>query len=64
MGFSQEINSVLELNGRYKEGNKITHQVTTGLQLINKDWVLKGGGAKDINNNKELRYIVSVRFHF
>lgn len=63
-GLSQELNSVLELNGRYKEGDKITHQVTTGLQLINKKRVLEGGIVKDINNEKELRYILSIRFHF
>lgn len=63
-GLSQELNSVLELNGRYKEGNEITHQVTAGLQLINQVWVLEGGVSKDINNDKELRYVLSVRFHF
>jgi len=63
-GFSQEINTILELNGRYKEGDKITHQVTAGLQLIDQTWVLEGGIVKDINNAKELRYLLSVRFHF
>lgn len=63
-GLTQELNSVLELNGRWNEGDEITHQITTGLQLINQDWVLEGGVAKDINNEKELRYILSIRFHF
>ena len=63
-GFSTEVNSVLELNGRYKEGNEITHQITAALQLINQKWVFESGIAKDINNDKELIYIISARFHF
>ncbi len=63
-GLSQEINSVLEFNGRYKQGNKITHQVTLGIQSIHKIWVLEGGIVKDMNNKKELQYILSVRIHF
>lgn len=63
-GFSTEINSVLELNARYKEGNKTTHQITLALQLINQAWVFEGGIAKDINNEKALIYIISARFHF
>ena len=63
-GFSREWNSVLELNGRWREGTVTTHQVTAGLQWIDKKWVIEGGVAKDINNDKELRYLVSTRFHF
>ena len=31
-GITQELNSVLELNGRWNEGNNTTHQVTVDLQ--------------------------------
>lgn len=63
-GIGQELNSVLELNGRWSEGKKTTHQVTVGLQRIHQKWVVEGGVAKDIINGNELRYILSMRFHF
>jgi hypothetical protein len=63
-GITQELNSVLELNGRWVEGNKITHQVTLGLQWIHATWVLEGGVVKDLNQAKEERFLLSVRFHF
>ncbi len=63
-GLPKQVNSILELNGRWTEGNNMTHQVTAGLQWIHQDLVLEGGIAKDINNAKETRYILSTRFHF
>jgi len=63
-GTSQELNSVVELNGRWNTGNNITHQVTLGLQWIHSKLVLEGGIAKDLNNTNETRYIVSTRFHY
>jgi len=63
-GIESELNAVTELNGRWREGNKITHQVTIGLQLINPTWVIEGGIIKDINNDNELSIILSTRFHF
>ncbi len=63
-GITQELNSVLELNGRWVEGTNITHQVTLGLQWIHANWVLEGGFVKDLNNAKEERYLLSARFHF
>ena len=63
-GISQELNSVVELNGRWFEGTTITHQLTLGLQWIHANWVLEGGFVKDLNNAKEERYLLSVRFHF
>ena len=63
-GINPELNSVLELNGRWTEGNKTIHQVTVGLQRIHQKWVIEGGVAKDIISEKELRYILSIRFHF
>ena len=63
-GISQELNSVFELNGHWFEGTTITHQLTLGLQWIHANWVLEGGFVKDLNNAKEERYLLSVRFHF
>jgi hypothetical protein len=63
-GLSYEINSIVELNGRYMQGNSITHQVTFGAQLINQRWVLEGGVVKDLNNANDTNYIVSFRYNF
>ena len=63
-GIGQELNSVLELNGRWTEKNNITHQMTVGLQWIHQKLVIEGGIVKDINNAEEIRYILSTRFHF
>lgn len=63
-GITQELNSVLELNGRWREGNNTVHQITAGLQLVNQKWVIEGGISKEISNGNELRYILSTRFHF
>ena len=58
------MNSVLELNGRWTEGNKTIHQITIGLQHIHPIWVVEGGIAKDVINGNDLRYFLSMRFHF
>ncbi|NQZ90783.1 MAG: hypothetical protein HRT97_00385 [Moritella sp.] len=63
-GLSPELNSVLELNGRWIEGHSTVHELTVGLQWIHQKWVLEGGIAKDISNDHESRYIMSTRFHF
>ncbi len=63
-GITQELNSVLELNGRWNEHNTMTHQLTLGLQWIHASWVLELGFVKDLNNAKKETYIVSTRFHF
>ena len=63
-GIASEINSVLEWNGRWREGNDATQQMTAGLQWVHARWVLEGGVVKDLNNAKETRYLVSSRFHF
>jgi len=39
-GIGQELNSVLELNGRWAEGNNVTHQLTAGLQWIHQKLVI------------------------
>jgi hypothetical protein len=63
-GIVQEVNSVLELNGRWGKGNNITHQFTAGLQWVHQKMVIEGGIVKDLNNDNETRYIISTRFHF
>jgi len=63
-GINQEWNSVLELNGRWTEGNNMTHQITAGLQWLHPKWVIEGGLVQDLNNEEEFRYLLSMRFHF
>jgi hypothetical protein len=63
-GLVPELNTVLELNGRWLEDEDIVHQLTTGLQWIHPQWVLEGGMARDIRNGNETRLILSTRFHF
>ena len=63
-GIESELNTVTELNGRWKEGNEITHQVTIGLQLVNRTWVIEGGLVKNLSNNNDLSFILSTRIHF
>ena len=63
-GISTELNTVLELNGRWNEGNTVTQQFTAGLQWIHKKIVIDGGVVQDLNNAHETRYLISTRFHF
>jgi hypothetical protein len=63
-GISTELNTVLELNGRWSEGNTVTQQFTAGLQWIHKKIVIDGGVVQDLNNAHETRYLISTRFHF
>ncbi len=63
-GIAKEWYGVLELNGRWREGSSITHQVTAGIQWVHPTWVLEGGVIKDINSEKEFRYLMSLRYHF
>lgn len=61
---TKELYSVVELNGRWSEASNTTHQLTAGLQWVHQKWVIEGGISRDINNEKELRYLLSTRFHF
>jgi len=63
-GLATELNSVLELNGNWSEGNNTTHQITGGLQWVSAEWIIEGGLVKDLNNQYELRSVLSTRFHF
>ena len=63
-GIQPEINTVLELNGRWNEGSTVTHQFTVGLQWVHQKWVVEGGVVQDLNNADEMSYLISTRFHF
>lgn len=63
-GMSSELYAVIEYNGRWKEENSLTHQLTTGLQWVHQSWVIEGGIAKEINNKNDWHFILSTRFHF
>ena len=63
-GIASEWDGVLELNGRWTEGNETIHQVTAGLQWIHRRWVLEGGIVRDLNDPKDARIVLSTRIHF
>ncbi len=63
-GVGSEWDGVLELNGRWIEGNTFVHQVTAGLQWIHLRWVLEGGIVQDMNGPQDTRLVLSTRFHF
>ena len=63
-GVGSEWDGVLELNGRWVEGNTFAPQVTAGLQWIHLRWVLEGGIVQDLNGPQDTRLILSTRIHF
>ncbi len=63
-GLVPEWDVVLELGGRYSEGQSTTHQATGGLQWVHRRWVLEGGLTKDLNGPRDRRALVSFRWHF
>ena len=63
-GIASELNSVIELNGRWTQGSETIHQVTLGLQLINSTWVIEAGIIQDINNKRDSSFLISTRYHF
>ena len=63
-GAATELDGVLELNGRWVEGNTLVHQFTAGLQWINRRWVLEGGVVQDLNGPEDTRFVLSMRIHF
>ena len=63
-GFPKEWYSVLELNGRWREGDSIDHQLTAGFQRVQHNWVLEGGIIQTINNEHETQLFISTRHHF
>jgi len=63
-GAATEWDGVLELNGRWVEGNTLVHQFTSGLQWIHRRWVLEGGVVQDLNGPADTRLVLSMRIHF
>lgn len=63
-GFATEWYSVIELNGRWREGFATDQQVTVGIQWVHHKWVLEGGLIQGINNGSDTQYLLSTRLHF
>lgn len=63
-GAATEWDGVLELNGRWVEGNTLVHQFTAGLQWIHRRWVLEAGVVQDLNGPQATRLVLSTRIHF
>ena len=63
-GLVPELNTVLELNGRWLEGDKVVHQYTVGLQWIHPRLVLEGGIVQDFSHGNESLLLLSTRYHF
>ncbi len=63
-GVTSELDSVLELNGRWVEGNTFVHQFTAGLQWIHRRWILEGGVVQDLNGPNDTSFVLSTRIHF
>lgn len=63
-GLAPELNSVLELNGRWQQDEEVVHQATVGLQWIHPRLVLEGGIVRDISNGDETLILLSTRLHF
>ncbi len=63
-GLSREWHGVIELNGRWRDGEDVVHQATVGLQWVHPRAVLEGGFARDISNGSEELLLLSTRFHF
>lgn len=63
-GIGAEWDAVIELNGRWREGETMVHQVTGGLLWVHRNWVLEGGVVQDLNHPDDTRYIFGTRFHF
>jgi len=63
-GISDELFSVVELNGRWQPLNGMTRQITLGLQWVKPTWVLEAAMVRNINHHQPDQYIVSTRFHF
>ena len=63
-GISNELYTVLELNGRWQQGNKTSQQLTTGLTWAKAKYVLEAGLVKELNNRRDTHIVLSTRFHF
>jgi len=63
-GLTDEIYSVLEFNGRWKQGNRTSQQITAGISWVKPKWVIEGGLVKELNNQEGTHLVLSARFHF
>jgi len=63
-GLYNEVYSVLEINGRWKQGQTMSQQITAGMTWVNPKWVIEGGIVKEINNQEDTHLVLSTRFHF
>jgi len=63
-GLASEWGLVLELGGRYCQGQQTVHQATGGLQWIHPRWVLEAGVTRDLNGPDDTAALLSVRWHF
>jgi hypothetical protein len=63
-GIEDEIYSVLEINGRWKQGNSTSQQITAGVTWVKPKWVIEAGLVKELNNQEDTHLILSTRFHF
>ncbi len=62
-GLTSEWDVVLELGGRYEQGNETIHQATAGLQWIHRKWVLEGGVIRKLNGPRDTLGLLSLRWH-
>ncbi len=63
-GVKSEWDGVLELNGRWVEGNTFVHQFTVGLQWIHRRWILEGGVVQDLNGPNDTSLVLGTRIRF
>ncbi len=63
-GGTSEWNSVVELNGRWRESGVFVHQATLGLQWVHPRWVLEAAVYRDLNGLRETHLLLSGRWHF
>lgn len=63
-GITSELNTVLELNGRWIDNLTPLNQITLGLQSVHQLLVLDGGIIRGLNKDKNLQLVLGVRFHY
>lgn len=57
-------NGVIELGGRWTEGNETVHQLTFGLQWISNRLMIEGGIVEDLNGPDLTRFLIGTRIRF
>jgi len=64
LGLTPEVNTVRELNGRWRGDSETVQQLTDGLQWIHSQLVIEGGVVRDASNGDETIYLLDKRLHF